>query len=87
MLNNLKLIYLQQGQPLKALPVLDQLVILDPSSVSEIRDRGLLYMKLECYVQAMEDLQSYLRLASDADDAAMIKAQIESIKQRSVQIH
>jgi regulator of sirC expression with transglutaminase-like and TPR domain len=87
MLNNLKLIYLQQGQPLKALPVLDQLVILDPSSVSEIRDRGLLYMKLECYVQAMEDLQSYLILASDADDAAMIKAQIESIKHRSVQIH
>jgi regulator of sirC expression with transglutaminase-like and TPR domain len=87
MLNNLKLIYLQQGQPLKALPVLDQLVILDPSSVSEIRDRGLLYMKLECYMQAMEDLESYLRLAPDAGDAAMIKAQIESIKHRSVQIH
>jgi regulator of sirC expression with transglutaminase-like and TPR domain len=87
MLNNLKLIYLQQDQPLKALPVLDQLIILDPSSVSEIRDRGLLYMKLECYVQAMEDLESYLRLAPDTDDAAMIKAQIESIKHRSVQIH
>jgi regulator of sirC expression with transglutaminase-like and TPR domain len=87
MLNNLKLIYLQQDQPLKALPVLDQLIILDPSSVSEIRDRGLLYMKLECYVQAMEDLESYLRFAPDADDAAMIKAQIESIKHRSVQIH
>jgi regulator of sirC expression with transglutaminase-like and TPR domain len=87
MLNNLKLIYLQQGEPLKALPVLDQLIILDPSSASEIRDRGFLYIKLECYVQAIQDLESYLRLLPGADDAVMIKAQIESIKHRSVQIH
>ena len=87
MLNNLKLIYLRQGEALKALAVLDQLVILDPSAADELRDRGLLYIKLECYAQAMEDLESYLSLAPGADDAAMIKAQIVSIKQRSVQIH
>ena len=87
MLNNLKLIYLQQGQPVKALRVLDQLIILDPSSASEIRDRGLLSIKLECHAQALEDLENYLRLVPGADDAAMIKAQIESIKQRPVQIH
>jgi regulator of sirC expression with transglutaminase-like and TPR domain len=87
MLNNLKLIYLQQGQPVKALRVLDQLVILDPSSASEVRDRGLLSIKLECHAQALEDLENYLRLVPGADDAAIIKAQIELIKQRSVQIH
>ena len=87
MLNNLKLIYLRQGEALKALAVLDQLVILDPSAADELRDRGLLHIKLECYAQAMEDLESYLSLAPGADDAAMIKAQIASIKQRSVQIH
>jgi regulator of sirC expression with transglutaminase-like and TPR domain len=87
MLNNLKLIYLRKGEALKALAVLDQLVILDPSAADEFRDRGLLYIKLECYVQAMEDLEIYLSLAPAADDAAMIKARIESIKQRSVQIH
>jgi regulator of sirC expression with transglutaminase-like and TPR domain len=69
------------------LAVLDQLVILDPTAADELRDRGLLYIKLECYAQAMEDLESYLSLAPGADDAAMIKAQIVSIKQRSVQIH
>ena len=87
MLNNLKLIYLGKGEPLKALSVLDQLLILDPSSTNEIRDRGLLYIKLECYAQALDDLETYLRLAPGGDDAAMIKAQIESVRQRSVQIH
>jgi regulator of sirC expression with transglutaminase-like and TPR domain len=87
MLNNLKLIYLGKGEPLKALPVLDQLLILDPSAANEIRDRGLLYIKIECYAQALEDLETYLRLAPGGDDAAMIKAQIESVRQRSVQIH
>jgi regulator of sirC expression with transglutaminase-like and TPR domain len=86
-LNNLKLIYLGKGEALKALSVLDQLLILNPSATDEIRDRGLLYLKLECYVQALEDLESYLTLAPGADDAVMIKAQIESLKQRSVQIH
>jgi regulator of sirC expression with transglutaminase-like and TPR domain len=87
MLNNLKWIYLERGEPLKTLSVLDQLVILDPRSASEIRDRGLLYITLECYPQALEDLESYLRLAPTADDVAMIKSQIESVRQRYVQIH
>lgn len=87
MLNNLKWIYLERGEPLKTLSVLDQLVILDPRSASEIRDRGLLYITLECYAQAVEDLESYLRLAPTADDVPMIKSQIESVRQRYVQIH
>ena len=87
MLHNLKWIYLERGEPLKTLAVLDQLVILDPGSASEIRDRGLLYITLECYAQALEDLESYLRLTPGAEDAAMIKAQIESVRQRHVQIH
>ncbi|HEX6174894.1 MAG TPA: tetratricopeptide repeat protein [Candidatus Binatia bacterium] len=87
MLNNLKWIYLERGEPLKTLSVLDQLVILDPRSASEIRDRGLLYITLERYAQALEDLEGYLRLAPGADDVEMVKAQIESVRQRYVQIH
>ena len=87
LLTNLKLIYLRTGETSKALRVLDQLLILDPSAASDIRDRALLYIKLEAYVHAMEDLETYLRLVPDADDAAVIKAQLESLKQRAVQIH
>jgi regulator of sirC expression with transglutaminase-like and TPR domain len=87
MLNNLKWIYLERGEPLKTLSVLDQLVILDPRSASEIRDRGLLYITLERYAPALEDLESYLRLAPGADDVEMVKEHIESVRQRYVQIH
>ena len=87
MLSNLKLIYLQGNEPLKALSIVEQLVILDPVSAREIRDRGLLSMKLERYGKAVEDLEKYLRLAPGADDVIAIRAQIESIKQRSIQIH
>jgi regulator of sirC expression with transglutaminase-like and TPR domain len=87
MLANLKWIYLERGEPVKTLSVLDQLVILEPGSASEIRDRGLLYITLECYAQALEDLESYLRLAPGADDAPMIKAQIDTVRHRYIQIH
>jgi len=87
MLNNLKMIYLKQGDLLKSLSVVERLVILEPDSAQEIRDRGLLYMKLECFPQALEDLQSYLNLASYAEDAEEIREQVVSLKRRAAQIH
>jgi regulator of sirC expression with transglutaminase-like and TPR domain len=87
MLNNLKSIYLQQGDLLKGLSVVDRLVILEPNSAHERRDRGLLYLKLECFSQALEDLETYLRLAPYADDAAEIRAQAASLRQRRTLIH
>ena len=45
-------------------------MVLDPASGEDIRDRGLIYLQLECFKQALEDLESYLRLAPHAEDAA-----------------
>ncbi len=87
MLNNLKAIYLRQGNFLKSLSVVERLLILEPSSAQEMRDRGLLYLKLECFPQALEDLEAYLRLAPYADDAAEIREQAVSLKKRQTQIH
>lgn len=87
MLSNLKAIYLHQGDLLKRLSVVDRLVILEPDSAQEIRDRGLLYLKLECFSQALEDLEAYLRLAFHAEDAGEIREQVLSLKKRVAQIH
>lgn len=87
MLNNLKAIYLRQGAFLKALSVVERLVILEPNSAQDIRDRGLLYMKLECLPQALEDLEAYLKLALDAEDADEIREQVVSLKKLVTQIH
>lgn len=85
MLNNLKVIYLREDATLKALPVLDRLVILDPASAEDVHDRGAVYLRLECFQQALEDLQRYLQLAPQARDAQSIREKIiELTKQVSL---
>jgi regulator of sirC expression with transglutaminase-like and TPR domain len=87
MLNNLKMIYLKQGELLKSLSVVERLVILEPDSVHEIRDRGLIYLKLDCFSQALEDLENYLKLAQHPEDAAEIREQVVALKKRTTQLH
>lgn len=87
MLNNLKAIYLRQADFLRSLSVVERLLILEPNSTPEIRDRGLLYLRLEYFPQALEDLESYIRLSSHADDAAEIREQVMSLRKLVTQIH
>ncbi len=87
MLNNLKAIYLRQGDILKSLSVVERLIILGPGSPRDLRDRGLLYLKLECFSQALQDLESYLRLVSQADDACEIWEQVLLLRRRVRQIN
>lgn len=87
MLNNLKMIYLRENALLRVLPVMEQLVILDPASAEDIRDRGAICLKLECFNQALEDFQTYLRLAPLANDAGTIAQQIGALRKQVAQIH
>jgi len=73
MLANLKNIYLQREDHDRALGVMQRLLILDPTEPENIRDRGLLYLKQECFLQAKEDLERYLEIAPDAPDAGTIR--------------
>lgn len=87
MLHNLKGIYLRRGEFGKGLSVMERLVILEPDSAQEIRDRGLLYLKLECFAQALKDFEAYLAMAADADDQEIIRDQVVSLKKLVTQIH
>ncbi len=87
MLDNLKAIYARQGNYPKALSVAERLVILDPISADEIRDRGLLYLKLERFSEAVDDLETYLRLTPDAADAEEILEQVAGLKRRVATVH
>lgn len=73
MLHNLKGIYLKSKNFLKALSVVDMIIIIDPYAMHELRDRGLLYYHLECFAQALSDLETYLRNAPKAEDAEVIR--------------
>jgi regulator of sirC expression with transglutaminase-like and TPR domain len=87
MLNNLKAIYLHQGDLLRALSIVERLVILEPNSPQELRDRGLLYLRLEYFPQALQDLEAYLTRAFPREDADEIRKQVLLLRRRVTQIH
>jgi len=87
MLNNLKIIYLKHNDLIKGLSIVDRLILLDPGSGEDIRDRGLIYLQLECFKQALEDLESYLRLAPHAEDAQAIRMQVAALTRQVAQLH
>lgn len=82
MLYNLKAIYAHQGEYPRALSVVERLLLLRPTLLTEMRDRGLLLAQLGQLEAALEDLQHYLQLAPQAPDAAMVQRQIAGLRQR-----
>jgi regulator of sirC expression with transglutaminase-like and TPR domain len=87
MLANLKAIYINRNDLVKSLSVLDRLLILDPASAEDARDRGVVYLKLECYMQAREDFETYLRLRPDAEDAGLVREQLVLLAKEATRIH
>lgn len=87
MLANLKAIYIKGNDLVRSLSALDRLVILDPTSAVDIRDRGTVYLRLECYAQAREDFETYLRLRPDAEDAMLVREQLVRLAKEATRIH
>jgi regulator of sirC expression with transglutaminase-like and TPR domain len=79
-LRNLKSIYLQAGALEAALAVMHRMLLVVPESPEELRDRGLVYARLDCFRPAAADLQNYLRRRPDAPDAAEIHAKLAELK-------
>ncbi|WP_017319448.1 SirB1 family protein [Mastigocladopsis repens] len=72
-LANLKYIYLNQQELDKALAAVERILLLFPGASIELRDRGLLCYELGRFVQAANDLETYLAKAPHAQDAALIR--------------
>jgi regulator of sirC expression with transglutaminase-like and TPR domain len=79
MLNNLRGVYVRQGEPAKIVSVLDLLIEAFPAAAEEYRQRGLLNLELQRFPEAKLDLESYLRLAPQAHDRAAIEEQLSKI--------
>lgn len=67
MLLNLKRIYVKMYSFPQARDITDLLLAVDPSALTELRDRGLLAYHLNDYSTALRDLQRYLELAGRSD--------------------
>jgi regulator of sirC expression with transglutaminase-like and TPR domain len=86
-LRNLKNIYMQSGKFEQALAVMHRMLLVIPESAEELRDRGLVYQKLECFRPALSDLQNYLRRRPEAPDAAEIHGKIVELKESAARIN
>ncbi len=69
MLVNLKQIYVKLRSFPQAHAVTRLLLALDPSAMTELRDRGLLAYRLNDYQAALRDLETYLRFTAKPEDA------------------
>lgn len=76
MLNNIKALYLQTSEPQLALWATDRMLLLQPWSAKDMRDRGLLHFATENYSRAVSDLISYLTITPEAPDAGVIREQL-----------
>jgi regulator of sirC expression with transglutaminase-like and TPR domain len=79
LLRNLKGIYREADQPERLLGVLDRMLEVAPDAHGELRERGLLYQRLECHRAALKDLADYAALEPDAPDVEEVRARIVSL--------
>ncbi len=80
MLYNLKGIYTQKEQYQKAISVIDKILMLNPMTPSELRDRGLLYMQTSFFAKALADLESYLTHAVSPEDISNVENHIKMLR-------
>lgn len=79
MLTNLKFIYLDRKDLTKALAAVERILLLFPDAPMELRDRGLLYYQLGYWSKASQDLEMYLAILPNAEDAQVIRRLLEQI--------
>jgi regulator of sirC expression with transglutaminase-like and TPR domain len=87
MLRNLRAIYLRRHEHAQALAASDWVIALAPADAAEVRERGLLYLQLECFRPALEDLQRYLKLAPEAGDADEIRVRVLELRHAAARLN
>lgn len=87
MLRNLKGIYLKREDLLKSLAIINRILQVQPDLPEEIRDRGRVYERLECFRPAVADLSRYLVLAPTADDAPDVQHRLVELRQLAANIN
>jgi regulator of sirC expression with transglutaminase-like and TPR domain len=86
MLNNLKRTYVQHRSFQQARRVTELLLAVDPTILSEVRDRGLIAYHLDDFRSALRDLEDYLRLnawrADDREEHEQIRDHVQTLRRR-----
>jgi regulator of sirC expression with transglutaminase-like and TPR domain len=75
-LRNLKGIYRKDNKPERMLDVLNRMLLVTPDASAELRDRGYVYQRLECYRAAFKDLTDYAEREPDAPDLDEVRSKL-----------
>lgn len=86
MLSNLKQIYVEQHDLMRALACVDRILLLAPDTARELRDRGILYQRLECFAAALRDFERYLQLAPDDKAADTIRRTLPELHRQAASL-
>ena len=87
LLGNLKVIYVRSADFGRALACCERILLVAPDAPHELRDRGLVYEKLECFSAAAADLERFLKLAPDDESAGAVRERLTSLAARLRQLH
>ena len=86
-LRNLKMVYREKDQPQRLLEVLNRMIVVTPDSAAELRDRGFVYQRLECWRPALQDLAEYLQREPDAPDQDEVRARLVDLTGRCARLN
>ena len=80
LLRNLKAIFSHHREWLKALTATDRIISAMPDLAEEYRDRGMIYLNLECFRAALFDFQAYLKMLPVAQDADAVRIKVVELQ-------
>ena len=80
LLRNLKGIYSHHKEWMKALTATDRIISVMPDLAEEYRDRGMIYLNLECFRAALFDFQAYLKMLPVARDADTVREKVAELQ-------
>jgi regulator of sirC expression with transglutaminase-like and TPR domain len=86
-LRNLKGIYLKTDKPERMLDVLNRMLLVTPGASAELRDRGYIYQRLECYRAAFKDLTDYTEREPDAPDLYEVRSKLMELSARCARLN
>lgn len=86
-LRNLKAIYRDTDRPERLLAVLNRMLVVHPDAPGELRDRGFVYQRLECWRPALQDLTDYLQRDPEAADVTEVRAALVELAARCARLN
>jgi len=80
LLNNLKIAHIKAKEPALAIGVIDRMLVLQPESSVDVRDRGFALHALNRHEDAARELRRYLEMSPGAPDAGQVRGIVDAVE-------